>query len=199
MKHQIILVHGGSTFDAYGDYLQFLKTFDATLEYLRKRSWRDSFESSLGNSFEVVKLQMPNKTNARYTEWKLYFERYIPLFNNEVTLIGHSLGGIFLAKYLSENAYPKKIRATYLLATPYDSLGLEESLGDFALTAPLLRFASQSPRIFIFHSEDDPVVPVSHAEKYKAQLAHAEVIMLKEKKHLNMIDFPELVRHVKGD
>ncbi len=198
-KKQIVVIHGGTTFDSYDEYIHFLKTVEVSLEYLKKKSWKNSLQEKLGDDFDVVRLQMPNKINAKYDEWKIYFERYISLFDDEVILIGHSLGGIFLAKYLAENKYPKKIMATYLIAAPYDDIGLDESLGDFVLPTSLSGMSQQSKRILVISSEDDPIVPIEHAEKYKTQLPNVEVIIFKDKQHFSQAEFPELVEHIKNN
>ncbi len=56
---------------------------------------------------------MPNALNAKYLEWKILLGRLAPCFNKEAAFIGHSLGGIFLAGYLAENEFPKKILAFF--------------------------------------------------------------------------------------
>lgn len=83
---------------------------------------------------------MPNGNNAQYIEWKIWFERLLPFLNDGVILIGHSLGGIFLAKYLSENNFSIKVRAAILIAAPFDALGMKESLSQFKLLSPLENF-----------------------------------------------------------
>lgn len=47
---------------------------------------------------------MPNKQNAHYRDWKLVFEGILAQLNpqDEITLVGGSLGGCFLLKYFSE-------------------------------------------------------------------------------------------------
>ena len=70
---------------------------------------------------------MPLQDNAKYEEWKILFERYIPHLKDNVILMGNSLGGIFLAKYLSENKFPKKILSTYLTCPPFDNTVLVAS------------------------------------------------------------------------
>src|SRR4030043_1684983 len=103
MKQQVVIIHGGTSFDTYEDYLSFLKNQEISLEKLKVRNdWKYNLQEKLGENFEILMPQMPNKTNAHYKEWKIWLERIIPLFNENIILIGQSLGGIFLAKYLSE-------------------------------------------------------------------------------------------------
>ena len=105
MKKQIFLIHGGMTFKNKKSYLHFLKTRKISIK--EKIRWSDDYlRKKLGKKFEVIKPRMPLQDNARYNEWKINFERYFPKLRNGVILIGSSLGGIFLAKYLSENKFP---------------------------------------------------------------------------------------------
>jgi len=112
MKKQVILIGGGTVFGTYKEFLNFLRNMEVSIEYLQKVGWKDTLQEKLGSDFDVVKLKMPNNMNAKYEEWKIYFEKYTELFDNEIILIGHSLGGIFLVKYLSENVFPKKNKST---------------------------------------------------------------------------------------
>ena len=47
---------------------------------------------------------MPCYLNAKYIEWKIVFESIVERLSigDEITLIGHSLGGNFLLKYFGE-------------------------------------------------------------------------------------------------
>lgn len=60
--------------------------------------------------------QFPNKQNAQYEEWKILFGKILNALDDNIILIGNSLGAIFLVKYLSENKIDKKIQKTILLA-----------------------------------------------------------------------------------
>src|SRR3972149_7814140 len=130
-KVQIFIIHGGMTFKNKKDYLHFLKTRKVSIE--EKIRWTDKFlEKHLGKNFEIIKPRMPLQDNAKYDEWKIHFERFFPQLRNNIILIGSSLGGIFLAKYLSEHKFPKKILATYLICPPYDNnLPGEDLVGGF--------------------------------------------------------------------
>ena len=76
---------------------------------------------------------MPNLINAKYNEWEIIFNKLVPFLNDTIIFIGHSLGGV-LAKYLSENKFPKKILATFLICAPYDDKDADYSLVDFNLS-----------------------------------------------------------------
>ncbi len=43
----------------------------------------------------------------------------IEIFNDRIIYVGHSLGVTFLAKYLSENTFPKRIGAFILITPPH--------------------------------------------------------------------------------
>ncbi|MBN2198049.1 alpha/beta hydrolase [Candidatus Wolfebacteria bacterium] len=198
MKKQIFVIHGGDTFITYEKYLSFLKNlqFDFERFKISKNNWKTNLPENLGDDFEVIAPRMPNSNNAKYLEWKIWFEKIIPYLEPEIILIGHSLGGTFLVKYLSENDFPKKIKALFLIAAPYEG-NPEESLCDFKPAKNLTKLQNQTNNIFIYHSQDDQAAPFSDAKKYKKALPEAELIMFKNREHFNQTDFPELVDKIK--
>ena len=198
MKKQIIFIHGGETFETYNDYLEYLKgcEFDPYKE--RGEMWKDSLGEKLGSDFEVIAPQMPSQKNAKYLEWKLWFEKVIPYVKDSVVIVGHSLGGIFVAKYLSESDFPKKILATYLIAPPYDDKDSEYSLADFVPLDTLERFEKQGGKIFIYQSKDDTLVPFINAEKYAKDLPKVTLVVFENKGHFLQEEFPELVESIKN-
>ena len=199
-KKQVIVIHGGTTFKTRKEYLNYLRNCKITLEKFKpKKDWKIGMGKILGNGFEVLLPKMPNKVNARYKEWKIWFERILTVTNNNIILIGHSLGGIFLAKYLSENLVSKKIIATFLVAAPFDDNGEKEkeSLADFSLPKSLKKFEKQGGKIYLYHSKNDPVVSISHFEKYSKILPNARATVLKNRAHFNKEQFPEILKEIK--
>lgn len=199
-KTQVFFIHGGMTFKNRKEYIDYLKNREVSLE--KKRIWTDTYlREKLGRNFEIIKLTMPLKENARYTDWKIWFERYIPYIRGTAVLIGYSLGGIFLAKYLSEHTLPRKVHATYLIAPPFDNTLTEEDLvGGFRLKADLSLIHKNSKHVHLLFSQDDTVVPVIHAEKYRKKLPDADITIYKSKNgHFRMPTFPELIRMIKRD
>jgi len=200
MKQQIVIIHGGDTFNTYKEYLKFLKGWKIDFDNIKKKrtDWKDNLSKTLGEKFEVIAPKMPNKLNAKYLEWKIWFEKFIPHFNSRVILIGHSLGGIFLAKYLSENRSPKKIIALFLVSAPFDEKDTPYPLGDFKLPKSLEKINQQVKKIFIYQSTDDPVVPFADFKKYQAALKNLTARILKKREHITQEKFPEIIKDIRN-
>jgi len=144
---------------------------------------------------------MPLQDNSKYDEWKIWFERHIPLINDNVILIGNSLGGIFLAKYLSENKFSKKLLSVYLVCPPFDDTLIGEDLvGGFELQDDLSMIEENCSNVNLLFSKDDDVVPVSHADKYKNKLKNANIVIYDDKNgHFKVEEFPEIVEMIRND
>ncbi len=199
-KTQVMIIHGGMTFKNRKDYLHFLRTRDISLE--KKIRWSDEYlTKALGRNFEIIRPRMPLSDNAKYEDWKIHFERYIPFLRDGVILIGNSLGGIFLAKYLSEHTFPKKIASLFLVCPPFDdTLTGEDLCGGFKLKSNLSLIEKNSEYIHLLFSGDDDVVPIAHAEKYKAKLSGAKFHIYKSKNgHFQISTFPEIVTMIRRD
>jgi predicted alpha/beta hydrolase family esterase len=199
-KTQIFLIHGGSTFKNRKDYLHHLKTRKISLD--KKIKWGDDYlDRELGRSFEIIRPEMPLKGDAKYEEWKIHFEKFFPYFKNNIILIGNSLGGIFLAKYLSEHKFPKKILSVYLICPPFDNtIAGEDLVGGFKLKSDLTLLEKNTKNLYLLFSKDDDVVPVSHAEKYRNKLKDAKILIYKSKNgHFKISKFPEIIKMIKSD
>lgn len=199
-KTQILIIHGGTTFKNKKDYLHFLKTRKISIE--KKIRWSDDYlDKKLGKDFEIIRPSMPLKENVKYNEWKIYFERYFPYLRNNIILIGSSLGGIFLAKYLSENKFPKKILSTYLICPPFDNtLPGENLVGGFKLKPNLSMIEKNSKHLNLLFSKNDDVVPVSHAKKYKNKLKNVNIVIYKHiNGHFKISKFPEIIKMIKNN
>jgi len=199
-KTQIFIIHGGVTFKNKKDYLNFLKTKEVSIK--EKIRWTDNYlKKNLGKEFEIIKPRMPLQDNAKYAEWKIHFERHFPQLRDNIILIGSSLGGTFLAKYLSENKFPKKILLTYLICPPFDNTLPEEDLvGGFKLKSDLSLIEKNSKNLNLLFSKDDDSIPISHAEKYRKKLKKANIIIYKSKNgHFKISEFPEIIKMIKKD
>lgn len=195
---QVIVIHGGTTFSDYEKYLDYLRTKTIKIERLTYApTWKNGLQADLGDNYQVLLPSMPNTTNAQYSEWKLWFDRIAEIIDDNSILVGHSLGGMFLAKYLSENIFPKNVAATILIAAPFDDETIED-LTDFKLTRISDLFTKQAGRVVFFNGVDDPVIPTIELEKYKAELPNAEFNITSAPDHFVRPQFPELIATIRS-
>ncbi len=206
---QVLVIHGGETFETYEDYWRYLENYELDFEKSqnKEKGWKNLLQENLGSDYQVILPQMPSPLNAKYTEWKLWLEKYIPFLQDNIIVIGHSLGGIFWTKYLSENTLPAKIKQLHLISAPFEDnienqigdIEIEKySLGDFNLQPENLKnIEKQVENIFLYHSQNDPMVPFADLEKYAQFLPSAQKIIFTDKGHFITDNFPEILENVK--
>jgi predicted alpha/beta hydrolase family esterase len=116
---------------------------------------------------------MPNEADPEYETYKAQIAKELASIDGKLILVGHSLGGTVLLRYLTEEPVEKPIDGIFLIATPYwsaedwlDAHRLRKNLGS--------QFPSRPP-IFFYHSRDDEVVPFAHLAMYAEKLLQANV------------------------
>lgn len=202
MKKQVFYIHGGESFLEYDSFLNRLNTrqiWDLPNSPY-KRKWTDTLALDLGDEYEVFTPQMPNKQNAKFTEWSIWFERHFEHLHDGVVLMGCSLGAMFLLRYLSEHGFPYKIKALFVLAAAVHMEGYDDSdSGDFVCELDSISsLQDRVESIFILHSHDDFMVPFEHALKLNSVLPQAKLIAFENKGHFLGETFPELVEEILG-
>jgi len=202
-KPQIVFVHGGDSFanrEAFLSYLHTVKPRDPIWTPEPRPKWRETLAHRFVDRSEIFMPTMPNKQNSRYDAWEIWFGLHMPLFRDDIILVGHSLGGVFLTKYLAENTLPVRVRTLALVAAPFedtDGSGYY-SLADFILPENLDNVPRQAGKILLYHSKDDPVVPFTELEKYSRALSGAETSVFEDQGHFLGEDFPELAEHIEN-
>jgi uncharacterized protein len=199
MKTQIVFIHGGTSFSSQDAFLEYLKTTELPdpFQTERPKKWKESIQETFGTTCDIFYPSMPNSANAHYIEWKIWFERYFEHLTGNVILIGHSQGGYFLAKYLSENIPPFPVCALYLISAPYENFDREDD-GDFSFNPNNLKNIEKTTKdIVLFHSTNDDIVPFSHAERYKNALPTAKFMVFHDRGHFLDPQFPEIIEDIK--
>ena len=106
-------------------------------------------------------------------------------------VVGHSFGGSVLLKYLAEDTYQEPIAALFLVATPFWG----QDFPDFALPDDFAVALKGIP-IVLYHSRDDPEIPVSHLRRYQEHLPNATSRLIDGSEHSFIHGLPELVRDI---
>lgn len=201
-KQKVFYIHGGESFLEQTDFIERLKVMplwhmEQKQEIVSKK-WTASFAEDMGDEYEVIMLPMPNKQNARFEEWSVWFERHFEYLNEGFILIGCSLGAMFLAKYLSFKKLPIAPKAAFLMAGAYQLPGFsDKDCGDF-LIKPEDVSLEQVKKVVIMHSKDDFVVPFEHGEALSKALPDAEFLVFEDKNHFLIPEFPELIEKIKS-
>lgn len=192
---QIVIIHGGDSFSTHAAYIDSLKNRPLDYERLKPRKgWKDQVIETFSGHADVLTPSMPNSANAQFDEWSIWFERILPFLGDDVRLVGHSLGAMFLAKYLQGHPLKTPVRQLVLVAAGYDDDA--EEYGSFAIhsAAGLEKSARE---IHLFHSEDDFVVPYHELDKFAQDLPTAHVHRMKTRNHFLDAAFPELIELLK--
>lgn len=188
---QILIIHGGDSFSSYDAYIRSLRSLEISYDRLRpQKKWKTWLVEQLPEA-DVLLPTFPNCSNAVYDEWVIYFEKLLPFLHDEVYLIGHSLGAMFLAKYLNEAPLNKPVKKLLLVAGGYDDESMED-LGSFKVTSAK-NLPQSADEIHLFHSKDDPVVPYSELAKFQADLPDAIIHSFENRGHFLDESFPELL------
>ncbi|MFN3188148.1 MAG: alpha/beta hydrolase [Candidatus Paceibacteria bacterium] len=195
-KPQIVFIHGGDSFDNNEEFYDFLRNLPFDPYEPEKKRWRDELKEMTAESHEFIFLQMPNKLNAKYIAWSIWFEKLLPFIRDGAVLIGHSLGGSFLLRYLSEHALPVSIRHLHLVAPAIDDLDCP-GLGQFSTDLKTWSgFKSDIKELHLWHSEDDAIVPIHHSERFLEVCPSATFHRFTDRFHFIGDSFPELLAEI---
>ncbi len=196
-SQQVVVIHGGNVFNSQDDFISSLKNKEVTRDsFKRKVDWKANLQKELGISYEVFAPHMPESDNATYDLWKIWFEKMIPFLSDNVIMVGHSLGAIFLVKYFSQEDFTKKIDGLFLVSAPFEGSD-DDPLGTFQRTDSVDGLKTQVEKIFLYHSTNDEVVPYAHMEKYHELLPTAIVRTFCDRGHFFIESFPEIVADIR--
>lgn len=182
MRKQILFAHSGGAQDGPG-----MGSYDF-VKWLQKQ---------LDSRYEIAYPIIEDPEAPTYKMWGVMLEKEFAKFDEEVILIGHSLGGSMLLKYLSERKSNLKVDGLFLIATPYwGSNGW--NMDDFKLKRDFSKNLPPISSIHFFHCKNDPFVPFEHLKLYRKNLPNAVVHELSCNSHAFPGGLPELVENIKN-
>jgi valyl-tRNA synthetase/predicted alpha/beta hydrolase family esterase len=196
-EEKLFVIHGGDSFQTESEYLEFIKGWNLSpQDYLdidsNWGSWKKDLQKTFKNShIKVIYPSFPDKLNAKYEAWKIWFEKIlVQTGSNNLSLVGHSLGGNFLLKYLSENDL--QVKNLYLVASC-------QNIGDFKTGKDFSLIQKNCENITIYHSKDDQVVPFSVAQEIASKLPKAKLVEFENRGHFVEAEFVELKSQISAD
>lgn len=192
MKQKVLIIGGGEVFKSFDDFVEFQKSYDPGDIFDKdKIGWKENLKKDL-KEFNVKRLYMPSSDNSKYFLWKFRFDNFLKYINGEeLILVGHSLGGIFLLKYLSENEVNFNIKQLHIVGSPY----IKDYLLDFNFDEKKVAKLN-SNKIFLYHSKDDKIVDVESFYKYKELLTNSKYFLFEDKGHFLEENFDELKENI---
>ncbi|MFD1032384.1 alpha/beta fold hydrolase [Metaplanococcus flavidus] len=151
----------------------------------------------LGSDFRLLAPKMPTPEDPKYPEWKQVLKEEIASLEDGAILLGHSIGGSALLKFLSEEELGKSFAKVITIAAPYWGIDENWQLKDFELAEDFSARSSLLPDAVLFHSIDDEIVPFEHLEKYMESLPGATVRQLSGKDHIFQDGLPEAIEEIR--
>jgi predicted alpha/beta hydrolase family esterase len=156
--------------------------------------WEPLLADALGPGYLVKAPRMPRPDEPQYWTWARRIAALIAGARKPI-LVGHSFGASVLLKYLSETIPRPALAGLFLVATPFWGPKFPE----FALAPDFgVRLRDVAP-LYLYHSRDDPELPIEHLERYSRALPQAIVRVLDGRGHeFNQPEFPELAADIRG-
>lgn len=189
MKNAII-IHGWANTAEY---------FDETFPTSSNSHWIPWLSRQLQlQSYKVDAPEMTQHTESTYESWVHEFERFD--ITPETLLVGHSCGGGFLVRYLSEHDISV---GRVILVAPWIGIKADEyvrdfneSFFDFTISRDI---ASKTQGLYLMHSDDDMESVQLSVAKLRQSIDALNYIELSGKGHftrdsLGAEAFPELLQ-----
>lgn len=185
-----ILIHGWCTKGEYYDTTRPTASNDHWFPWLTKQL--------VLKDINTVSVEMPNGYYPEYDVWKRELERYD--ITPETILVGHSCGGGFLLRWLSESNV--KV-GRVILAAPWLGYGFDDEPFDatfFEFTIDR-NVASKTESLHVLYSDDDFDVIQQSVSEIRAATSGVTFTQLSGKGHFTLKSlgtdaFPELLQAV---
>lgn len=166
-----------------------------------KENWFPWLEKELNaRGYRVWVPDLPQADHPSIPVWNA-FVRNQWTFDEESIIIGHSSGAVAVLGILQELLDKTRIDKGILVAGFTTDLDWDPLRDLFTYQFDWKTIKTRAGQFVLFHSDDDPYVPLWHGEKLK-KLLDAQLIVMKGQKHFsvstdpNYTTFPELLEKI---
>ena len=142
-----------------------------------------ALRAGLGADVRLAAPIMPNPGAPDAAAWQAALGEHLGGQQLPLVLVGHSLGGSLILKYLADHAKPAGLAGVVSIAAPFWGVP-EWELSNGQLPPGFEARLSELPRVVLYHSRDDDEVPVSHLDRYAEALPQAVVRKVDGRGHM---------------
>ncbi len=148
--------------------------------------WYPSVKKQLKDKeFEVKVPAFPETELPKENKWVPYLAEQVGKPDENLFLIGHSIGCIAILRYLESLPDNQKIGGAVLVAGFTDDIGYQELKNFFETPINFEKIKTKSKNGFIaIHSDNDPYVDLKFGDIFKEKLG-AEVIIKQSMGHFS--------------
>jgi predicted alpha/beta hydrolase family esterase len=156
-----------------------------------------AIETELSHEYEIRYPIIDNPNAPTYETWNKLFNSVFKKNTEPLILVGHSLGGSMLLKYLSEEKADVSIAGLFLISIPlWGEEGWE--VEEFVLPEKFEAKLRHISNVYLYHSKYDEIVPFEHLNFYRNAFPYATVRELSGKDHAFTGGLPDLVLDIKN-
>lgn len=141
---------------------------------------KEKFERS---GFKVEVPEMPGGYFPKKEEWVKTIANFNP--DENWVLMGHSLGGVAILRYLEEKVKP--ISQAILIATPYEPMQFKPIENFFGNEFDWKKIRKNCQKFDIVNESNDSIIPLEHGQKFAKNLK-GKLHILSGYSHFHTID-----------
>ncbi|MBR9680783.1 MAG: hypothetical protein GOU98_03080 [Candidatus Altiarchaeota archaeon] len=160
-----------------------------------KGYWQPWLKKELeAKGFEIVIPVMPNTANPKFNEWLSHMQKVVTK-SDGVYFVGHSLGCITIMRFLETLPKGIKAKTVVMVAGFSDDLGYQKISSFFQTELDWEKIKNSCENFVAIFSDDDPHVPLKHADIFMEKLG-AKIIIKKGRKHFGENTMPEVLDEI---
>lgn len=158
--------------------------------------WLDKELTKLGHT--VLRFNFPETDSPNQEAWLKEIHQQVGYVNGKTLLVGFSLVGFSILRFLEGLDEDAAVAGAYLLGTPSADMDYPE-LKDFFKTDFDWKHINNVCKNFnVYSSTNDEVVPAEHGQKLADKL-NTKVKSIKDAWHFNLDKLPELLVNINED
>ncbi len=126
--------------------------------------------------FRVEVPEMPETNTPKLSLWLTKLKETIGNPDEELFLIGHSVGCITIMRYLEGLEEGQRVGGVVFVAGFTDDLGYEELANFYETPLDFEKIRGRAKKFVAINSDNDPYVSIKYAEEFRVKLGASVII-----------------------